>query len=197
MPAWREFSLSSGNPDATVPRGARATYRRGMDKGALAARQAPLKQRYRDDAASATVTLRASGRLGDGVSCTLDTGRALAEAGLHPAAGGDGTQLCSGDLLLEALVACAGVTMKAVAISLGIDVRGGTVRAEGDVDFRGTLAVAKDAPVGFRSIRLAFEVESDAEAEQLATLAKLTERYCVVWQSLRRPPEGSVSVTAV
>jgi uncharacterized OsmC-like protein len=168
-----------------------------MDKGALAARQAPLKQRYRDDAASATVTLRASGRLGDGVSCTLDTGRALAEAGLHPAAGGDGTQLCSGDLLLEALVACAGVTMKAVAISLGIDVRGGTVRAEGDVDFRGTLAVAKDAPVGFRSIRLAFEVESDAEAEQLATLAKLTERYCVVWQSLRRPPEGSVSVTAV
>ena len=168
-----------------------------MDKESLAALQAPYKQRYREDAASATVTLRARGRLGDGVSCSLETGRALAEAGLHPAAGGDGTQLCSGDMLLEALVACAGVTMKAVAISLGIDVRGGTVRAEGDLDFRGTLAVARDAPVGFRSIRLAFEVESDADADQLATLAKLTERYCVVWQSLRRPPEGSVSVIAV
>lgn len=168
-----------------------------MDKESLTALQAPLKQQYREDAASAVITLRAGGQLSEGVSCTLDTGRALAEAGLHPAAGGDGTQLCSGDMLLEALVACAGVTMKAVAVSLGIDVRGGAVRAEGDLDIRGTLGVAKDAPVGFRSIRLAFEVDSDADPEQLATLAKLTERYCVVWQSLRRPPEGSVSVTAV
>ena len=167
-----------------------------MDKDALSAVQAPLKQRYRDDADSAVVTMRASGRLGEGVSCSLDTGRALAEAGLHPAAGGDGTQLCSGDLLLEALVACAGVTMKAVATSLGLELRGGTVRAEGDLDFRGTLAVDKEAPVGFRAIRLAFEVETDATPEQLATLEKLTERYCVVWQSLRTPPEGTVTITA-
>ncbi|GAA1884440.1 OsmC family protein [Lapillicoccus jejuensis] len=167
-----------------------------MDKDALSAVQAPLKQRYRDDAGSAVVTMRASGRLGEGVSCSLDTGRALAEAGLHPAAGGDGTQLCSGDLLLEALVACAGVTMKAVATSLGLELRGGTVRAEGDLDFRGTLAVDKEAPVGFRAIRLAFEVETDATPDELATLEKLTERYCVVWQSLRTPPEGSVTITA-
>ena len=167
-----------------------------MDKDALVALQAPLKQQYRDDAASAVITLRADAELGEGVSCSVRTGRALAEAGLHPAAGGDGTQLCSGDMLLEALVACAGVTMKAVATSLGIDVRGGTVRAEGDLDFRGTLAVAKDAPVGFRSIRLGFEVDSDAGPDQLATLLKLTERYCVVWQTIQRPPEASVSVTA-
>ena len=143
----------------------------------------------------AVVTLRASGRLGEGVSCSLDTGRALAEAGLHPAAGGDGTQLCSGDLLLEALVACAGVTLKAVATSLGLELRDGTVRAEGDLDFRGTLAVAKDAPVGFRAIRLAFDLDTDADDDQLATVTRLTERYCVVWQSLRQPPDGSVSVT--
>lgn len=167
-----------------------------MDKEALTARQNPLKDQYREDADSAVVTLKASGRLGEGVSCSLDTGQALAEAGLHPAAGGDGTQLCSGDMLLEALVACAGVTMKAVATSLGLDIRGGTVKAEGDLDFRGTLAVAKDAPVGFRAIRMSFEVETDADEEQLATLAKLTERYCVVWQSLRQPPEGTVTVTA-
>lgn len=167
-----------------------------MDKDALTAVQAPLKQRYRDDAGSAVVTMKASGRLGEGVSCSLDTGRALAEAGLHPAAGGDGTQLCSGDMLLEALVACAGVTMKAVATSLGIELRGGTVRAEGDLDFRGTLAVDKEAPVGFQAIRLAFEVETDATPEQLATLEKLTERYCVVWQSLRTPPQGTVTITA-
>lgn len=167
-----------------------------MDKDALTALQAPLKARYHDDAGSALVTLRASGRLGEGVTCSLDTGKAIAEAGLHPAAGGDGTQLCSGDMLLEALVACAGVTLKAVATSLGLDVRGGSVRAEGDLDFRGTLAVDRDAPVGFRAIRLAFEVETDATPEELATLVKLTERYCVVWQSLQRPPEGSVTVTA-
>jgi len=150
-----------------------------MDKDTLTALQAPLKERYRDDAGSALITLKASGRLGEGVSCSLDTGKAMAEAGLHPAAGGDG------------------VTLKAVATSLGLAVSGGSVRAEGDLDFRGTLAVDRDAPVGFRAIRLAFEVETDATPEQLATLAKLTERYCVVWQSLRQPPEGSVTVTAV
>ena len=166
-----------------------------MDQDALATLQAPLKASYRDDPDAALVTLRASGRLGEGVSCSLDTGRTLAEAGLHPAAGGDGSQLCSGDMLLEALVACAGVTMRAVATSMGLDLRGGSVRAEGDLDFRGALAVSKDAPVGFREIRLSFDVDTDATDEQLAALTKLTERYCVVWQSLRRPPEGSVSVT--
>ncbi len=166
-----------------------------MDKQSLVARQAPFKQQYRDDPTSAMITLRADAQLGEGVSCSVSTGRALAEAGLHPAAGGDGTQLCSGDMLLEALVACAGVTMKAVAISLGIELRGGTVRAEGDLDFRGTLAVAKDAPVGFTTIRLGFEVDSDADEEQLAALLKLTERYCVVWQTLRQPPAGSVTLT--
>src|SRR6476661_482815 len=165
-----------------------------MDKDALATLQAPLKASYRDDPESAVVTLRASGRLGEGVSCSLDTGRALAEAGLHPAAGGDGSQLCSGDMLLEALVACAGVTMRAVATSMGLDLRGGTVRAEGDLDFRGTLAVSKDAPVGFREIRLSFELDTDADDEQLATLEKLTERYCVVWQTLRTSPEGSCEI---
>ena len=166
-----------------------------MDQDALATLQAPLKASYRDDPDAALVTLRASGWLGEGVSCSLDTGRALAEAGLHPAAGVDGSQLCSGDMLLEALVACAGVTMRAVATSMGLDLRGGSVRAEGDLDFRGTLAVSKDAPVGFREIRLSFDVDTDATDAQLAALTKLTERYCVVWQSLRRPPEGSVSVT--
>jgi uncharacterized OsmC-like protein len=166
-----------------------------MDKEALAALQAPLKQQYRDDAASAVITLHADAHLGEGVSCSVSTGRAMAEAGLHPAAGGDGSQLCSGDMLLEALVACAGVTMTAVAISLGIELRAGTVRAEGDLDIRGTLAVAKDAPVGFRSIRLGFEVDSDADPDQLATLLKLTERYCVVWQTIHHPPEASVSLT--
>jgi uncharacterized OsmC-like protein len=166
-----------------------------MDKDALATLQAPLKAAYRDDAAPALVTLRATGRLGEGVSCSLDTGRALAEAGLHPAAGGDGSLLCSGDLLLEALVACAGVTLSAVATSMGLKVRGGTVRAEGEVDFRGTLAVCKEVPVGFREIRMSFDLDTDATDDQLATLARLTERYCVVWQSLRQPPEGSVSIT--
>ena len=166
-----------------------------MDQDALATLQAPLKASYRDDPDAALVTLRASGRLGEGVSCSLDTGRALAEAGLLAAAGGDGSQLCSGDMLLEALVACAGVTMRAVATSMGLDLRGGSVRAEGDLDFRGTLAVSKDAPVGFREIRLSFDVDTDATDAQLAALTKLTERYCVVWQTLRRPPEGSVSVT--
>lgn len=168
---------------------------RPMDRDALVAAQAPVKQRYRDDPDTAVVTLRADAELGEGVSCSVSTGRALAEAGLHPAAGGDGTQLCSGDMLLSALVACAGVTMKAVALSLGIELRGGTVRAEGDLDFRGTLAVTKDAPVGFRTIRLGFEVDTDADPDQLAALLKLTERYCVVWQTLRTPPAASVTLT--
>lgn len=166
-----------------------------MADSTLGAVQAPLKQQYRDDPESAVVTLRSTGRLGDGVSCSLDTGRAMAAAGLHPAAGGDGTQLCSGDLLLEALAACAGVTLSAVATSLGIDVRAGTITAEGDLDFRGTLAVDKEAPVGFREIRLAFELDTDADAAQVATLERLTERYCVVLQTIKTPPRLSVSTT--
>ena len=157
--------------------------------------QDPLKAQYRDDPTAARVTLSASGQLGEGVTCSVDTGRALAEAGLHPATGGDGTALCSGDMLLEALVACAGVTLRAVATSLGLEVRGGTVRAEGELDFRGTLAVAKDAPVGFTDIRLAFELDTSASPEELATLQKLTERYCVVLQSLVSSP--SISTTLV
>jgi uncharacterized OsmC-like protein len=140
------------------------------------------------------VTLKASGSLGEGVSCSVDTGRALAEAGLHPASGGDGTLLCSGDMLLEAPVACAGVTLRAVSTSLGIEVKSGTVRAAGELDFRGTLAVDREAPVGFRSIRLAFDLDADADEEQLETLLKLTERYCVVFQTLSAPPELSASV---
>src|SRR5438270_2366927 len=160
-----------------------------MNRDELRAVQAPIKERYRDDPNAAVITLHADGSLTDGISCSVDTGRALAVAGLHPATGGDGTLLCSGDMLLQALVACAGVTLRAVATSLGIDVAGGTVHAEGDLDFRGTLAVAKDAPVGFTSIRLRFELDSDASPEQLGTLLRLTERYCVVYQTLARPAE--------
>jgi|SRR5690349_15973118 len=165
-----------------------------MKREQLRERQAPLKERYREDPAAAVVTLNASGELGEGVSCSVQTGKAIAEAGLHPASGGDGTQLCSGDMLLEALVACAGVTLRAVATSLGIDVRSGTVRAEGDLDFRGTLAVDRDAPVGFGAIRLAFALDCDASEEELATLLKLTERYCVVFQTLSTPPALSVEI---
>jgi uncharacterized OsmC-like protein len=165
-----------------------------MDSTALRELQAPLKQRYRDDPDAAVVTLKASGSLGEGITCSVDTGRALAEAGLHPASGGDGAQLCSGDMLLEALAACAGVTLRAVATSLGIEVAGGRVHAEGDLDFRGTLGVDRDAPVGFRAIRLRFELETDAGEEDLATLVRLTERYCVVLQTLARPPELSVGI---
>lgn len=154
--------------------------------------QAPLKERYKTDPDAALVTLSASGTLGDGVSCSVDTGRAIAEAGLHPASGGDGSLLCSGDMLLEALVACAGVTMRAVATSLGIPVAG-HVRAEGDLDFRGTMAVDREAPVGFRAIRLHFDLETTATDEELSTLLKLTERYCVVFQTLAGDPELSVS----
>jgi uncharacterized OsmC-like protein len=165
-----------------------------MEREQLQATQAPLKERYREDPDAAVITLSAEGELGEGVSCSVNTGRAIAEAGLHPASGGDGSQLCSGDMLLEALAACAGVTLRAVATSLGIEVRSGTVRAEGDLDFRGTLAVDRDAPVGFRSIRLAFELDADADDEQLATLLKLTERYCVVLQTIASPPELSATV---
>jgi len=156
--------------------------------------QAPLKERYREDPAAAVVTLSASGELGEGVACSVQTGRAIAEAGLHPASGGDGSQLCSGDMLLEALVACAGVTLRAVSTSLGIEVRSGTVRADGDLDFRGTLAVDRDAPVGFSSIRLSFELDCDADEEQLETLLRLTERYCVVFQTLSQPPALSAEI---
>ena len=156
--------------------------------------QAPLKERYREEPDAAVITLSAEGELGEGVSCSVNTGRAIAEAGLHPASGGDGSQLCSGDMLLEALAACAGVTLRAVATSLGIDVRSGTVHADGDLDFRGTLAVDREAPVGFKSIRLAFELDTDADAEQLETLLKLTERYCVVFQTLASPPELSATL---
>ena len=167
-----------------------------MDRQALQDLQAPLKDRYRSDPAAAAVTLRAEGRLDEDVSCTVTTGRALATAGLHPATGGDGALLCSGDMLLEALVACAGVTLRAVATSLGVAVEGGTVTAEGDLDFRGTLAVDREAPVGFADIRLAFDLETDATDEQLATLLKLTERYCVVLQTLRGAPPVGVQVTS-
>lgn len=160
-----------------------------MERDELRALQTPLKERYREEPGAAVVTLRATGSLGDGVSCSVQTGRALAEAGLHPASGGDGSLLCSGDMLLEALVACAGVTLRAVATSLEIPIRSGTVRAEGDLDFRGTLGVDKQAPVGFRAIRLTLDLDADADDEQLATLKKLTERYCVVFQTLANAPE--------
>jgi uncharacterized OsmC-like protein len=170
-----------------------------VDSDGLRAVQEPLKDAYRQDPGQAVVTLRARGELGDeGISCSVDTGRALAVAGLHPATGGDGSLLCSGDMLLEALVACAGVTLRAVATSLGIPVTGGTVQAEGDLDFRGTLAVDREAPVGFTSIRLSFELDSEASEEQIATLLRLTERYCVVYQTLAHPiaVSASAGVTA-
>ena len=160
-----------------------------MDATTLKAMQAPHKESYRQDPAAALITLRAQGEIDDGkIACKVETGRAMAVAGLHPATGGSGAELCSGDMLLEALVACAGVTLKAVATSLEIPLQRGVVKAEGDLDFRGTLGVAKDAPVGFRAIRLAFELDSDAPPEQLDALLKLTERYCVVLQTLKRPP---------
>src|SRR5918999_989473 len=166
-----------------------------MDHTALQALQAPLKERYRDDPEAAVVTLRASGSLDEGISCSVDTGRAIAQAGLHPATGGDGSQLCSGDMLLEALVACAGVTLRSVATSIGLAVAG-SVHAEGDLDFRGTLGVDKQAPVGFREIRLTFDLETGASEEEVATLVRLTERYCVVLQTLKSAPATSVSVRA-
>jgi uncharacterized OsmC-like protein len=167
-----------------------------MDSAELRALQQPLKDAYREDPEQAVVTLRARGQLDDAISCAVETGRALAVAGLHPATGGDGSLLCSGDMLLQALVACAGVTLRAVATSLKITMNGGIVTAEGDLDFRGTLAVSKEAPVGFRSIRLAFQLDTDASEEQVQTLIRLTERYCVVYQTLANPAELSVSASA-
>src|SRR5687767_2790203 len=159
-----------------------------MDSAELKSLQAPLKERYRSTPGAALITLKAEGRLGDGVTCSVSTAKAMVEAGLHPATGGSGMHACSGDMLLEALVACAGVTLNAVATALGLTIRDARVRAEGDLDFRGTLGVAKEAPVGFRDIRLALEIEGDLSEEQRATLMKLTERYCVVYQTLRSPP---------
>ena len=159
----------------------------------LRAIQTPIKERYKAQPDAALITLKAQGRLGEGVTCSVETGKALATAGLHPATGGDGLSACSGDMLLEALVACAGVTLNAVATAIGVIVRSGTVRAEGDLDFRGTLGVAKDAPVGFQRIRLDFDLDTDASDEQLSTLMRLTERYCVVFQTLRQSPDVTVS----
>ncbi len=169
-----------------------------MDADQLRAIQAPLKDRYRADAKAGLVTLKSNGALdSEGIACKVDTGRALAVAGLHPATGGSGVELCSGDMLLEALVACAGVTMKAVATSLGIALRSGKVAAEGDLDFRGTLGVDKQAPVGFTDIRLKFELDTDATQDQIDTLLKLTERYCVVLQTLRRSPTTDATIARV
>ena len=155
-----------------------------IDRDSLRAVQAPLKADYREHPDAAKITLRAAGTLGEGISCSVATGRAIAEAGLHPATGGDGTFLCSGDMLLEALAACAGVTLQAVAASLALDVAGGTVHVEGDLDFRGTLAVSKEVPVGFTAIRVRFDLDSAATDDELATLIRLTERYCVVLQTI-------------
>jgi len=159
-----------------------------MNAEELKALQAPIKDRYRKEPQAAVVTLRAQGRIGEGIACRVDTGRALVEAGLHPATGGSGLQACSGDMLLEALVACAGVTLGAVATALGVSLKDARLTAEGDLDFRGTLGVAKDAPVGFREVRLRFELDTDAPAEQQKKLIELTERYCVVLQTLRQSP---------
>jgi uncharacterized OsmC-like protein len=169
-----------------------------MHTADLRALQAPIKARYLEDPAAAQLTLTAAGSLdGEDLTCSVETGRALVKAGLHPATGGDGISACSGDMLLQALVACAGVTLRAVATATGVSLRGGTVLAEGDLDFRGTLGVDKAAPVGFRKIRLSFELDSDGDEEQLATLIKLTERYCVVYQTLQQPPPVALDLRTV
>ena len=168
-----------------------------MDAEHLKSLQGPLKQQYKVDPGSALITLRASGRASEGLSCKVETGKALVEAGLHPATGGDGTLVCSGDMLLESLVACAGVTLRAVATAIGVELRGASLFAEGDLDFRGTLGVSKEVPVGFKAIRLRFELDTSASAEQQATLIRLTERYCVVLQTLRMPPGISVASEVV
>lgn len=155
-----------------------------MNATILKALQAPLKEKYRTEPASAIITLKAQGKIGEGISCKVETGHAIIEAGLHPATGGTGLLACSGDLLLEALVACAGVTLKAVATAIGVEIKDGTVKAEGDLDFKGTLGVSKEVPVGFIAIRLEFNLDSNANAEQMNSIAKLTERYCVVYQTL-------------
>ena len=169
-----------------------------MDANALRAMQAPYKDKYKNDPEAAVITLKAHGTLDESkIACKVETGRALAVAGLHPATGGSGAELCSGDMLLEALVACAGVTLKAVATALAIPLKSGTVRAEGDLDFRGTLGVDKEAPVGFREIRLSFDIDTDATEEQIASLIKLTERYCVIFQTLNKPPKLGLQVNRV
>ena len=166
-----------------------------MDRDELRAVQAPLKEKYRTDPDAALVTLSADGSLDEGITCSVQTGRALATAGLHPATGGDGTALCSGDMLLEALAACAGVTLRSVATSMGLDIRGGSVRVEGDVDFRGTLAVDREAPVGFTTVRLSFDLDTDADKESLDKLLELTQRYCVVFQTLANGPKLEAALT--
>jgi uncharacterized OsmC-like protein len=169
-----------------------------MDANALRAMQAPYKDKYKSDPGAAVITLKAHGTLDESkIACKVETGRALAIAGLHPATGGSGAELCSGDMLLEALVACAGVTLKAVATALAIPLKSGAVKAEGDLDFRGTLGVDKEAPVGFREIRLSFDLDTDATEEQIATLVKLTERYCVIFQTLNKPPKLGLTVNRV
>ena len=166
-----------------------------MDSDALRAMQAPYKDKYKSDPDAAVITLKAHGSIDESkIACKVETGRALAVAGLHPATGGSGAELCSGDMLLEALVACAGVTLKAVATALAIPLKAGVVRAEGDLDFRGTLGVARDAPVGFREIRLAFDLDTDASQEQIDSLIKLTERYCVIFQTLNKPPKLGLTI---
>jgi len=164
-----------------------------MDTEELKSLQAPLKQKYIDRPDTAVITLKANARIGEGITCKVETGAALVEAGLHPATGGDGLSLCSGDMLLEALVACAGVTLRAVATAIGVELHDATISAEGDLDFRGTLGVSKEAPVGFKSIRLHFNLESDADQDQLDSLLNLTERYCVVYQTISSPPAISIS----
>lgn len=164
-----------------------------MDSEELKNLQAPLKQKYREQGESAIITLKAQGNIGEGISCKVETGKAFVEAGLHPATGGNGMLACSGDLLLEALVACAGVTLSAVATAIGIEIKNGIVKAEGDLDFRGTLGVSKDVPVGFKSIRLNFFIDADVSDEQLASLSKLTERYCVVYQTLSKGVQVNTS----
>src|SRR4051794_17092492 len=166
-----------------------------MDATALRAMQAPIKEKYKTEPGAAMITLRAKGTLDDTtIACKVETGRALSVAGLHPATGGSGAELCSGDMLLEALVACAGVTLKAVATALDIPLKSGVVKAEGDLDFRGTLGVDKESPVGFREIRLSFDLDTDASEEQIASLIKLTERYCVIFQTLNKPPKLGLTV---
>jgi uncharacterized OsmC-like protein len=165
-----------------------------MNSDELRAMQAPLKEQYKQAPDAALITLKAQGKIGEGITCKVETGRALAVAGLHPATGGDGLSLCSGDMLLEALVACAGVTLNAVATAIGVSLRDATVHAEGDLDFRGTLGVSKEAPVGFRAIRLRFDLDTDATDEQIASLLKLTERYCVVLQTLKNPAQISAEM---
>jgi uncharacterized OsmC-like protein len=168
-----------------------------MDASELRALQAPIKDKYKTEPDAAVITLKANGSLDDGIACKVETGRAIQIAGLHPATGGSGRELCSGDMLLEALVACAGVTLKAVATAIEIPLKSGKVSAEGDLDFRGTLGVAKDAPVGFREIRLRFDIETDAPQEKLDQLLKLTERYCVVYQTIKASPKVDVSLRSV